>query len=341
MGITISSAQPRLDLLGPILQDGFDKLSFVADQVLPTFLVNKKQGAIPTWLFTDNQILSIKHGRGMPFARVQSQIDTRTFTCIESGVEEPLTKDDFDIVSRDNAEMQLARRLTNIVLRQRELALAQILTGSTNGYSGTTTFSGQTTPAVATWGGGGDAPYTDIANAKQAILKRIGKPANAIVMSYGAYTKLMTSAQIQSQVRNVMGYSGADVDMAVKLELDPNALANVFGVDRVIISRATYNSANEGQAQTFTNIWTDTNCLVFRGFAQDDVLNMDVGLGRMFVYDQANELNMLATGQVDTLKGLIFEMYPDPRVDSDVFRAREYISQTITSLPCGQLITGC
>lgn len=338
MVVPVTTATPRLDLLGPILQDGFDKKSWVADRVLPTFLVDKKAGAIPTWLFTDAQILNIRHGRGMPFARVQSTIDTKNFTCYENGVEEPLTKDDFDIVSRDNAEMQLARRLCNIVLRQRELSLAQVLMGNGGGFSGETTFAGQITTATNAWGTTNADPYGNFADAKAAILQRTGKPANKAVMSYGAYTKLLKTPQIQSQVRAVLGYSGDFAKIAVQLEVDPNMLANVFGLEELIVSWGTYNSANEGQTASYTNVWPDTYCVVFRGFGQDEMLNQDVGLGRMFVYDQANQLNMLSTGQVDTLKGLIFETYPEPRTDSDVFRAREYISQTILALPAGQLI---
>jgi hypothetical protein len=294
-------------------------------------------------MLTDAQILNIKHARGASYARVQSTINTQGYTCSENGIEEVLTPDDYDIISRDNAEIQLSRRLLNIVLRQREMSLAQVLVGSTNGYSGETTFAGQITNATLTWGAGqtNANPYGDVAQAKLAVWQRIGKPATHMVISSGAYTKLIQTPQIQANVRNILGYSGARVDEAIALEISTNMLAQVFGLKKVIVGGGTYNSANEGQTASFANVWLDTYAVVYRGAPDNDALvNQDVCLGRMFVYDQANQLNLLATGQIDTLKGLIYEMYNEPKVNGDTFRAREYISQTILSLGAGQLLKG-
>jgi hypothetical protein len=335
MNVVINtSATPRMDLLGPILQDGFDKKSWVADRVFPVFLVNKMAGAIPTWMLTDAQILQIRHGRGSAFARIQSTVQTVGYTCYENGIEEGLTVQDYDIITRDQAEIQLSRRLSNVVLRQRESTLANALMGAT----GETLFTGQVTIGAATWGTTNADPIGDIATAKSLILQRIGKPANKIVMSYGAYTKLIKTPEIQTAVRAVLGYSGDFAMVAIAMETDPTMLCKVFGVDEVIVSWGTYNTKNEGQTAIYANVWPDTYCLVFRGAPNTSVLNEDVCLGRMFMYDQANQMNLLASGQVDSMKGLIFETYPEPQSNSDVFRAREFISQTITSLAAAQLI---
>jgi hypothetical protein len=334
MVVTNTSATPRLDLLGPILQDGFDKKSWVADRVFPPFLVNKMAGAIPTWMLTDAQILQIRHGRGASFARIQSTVQTVGFTCYENGIEEGLTIQDYDIVTRDQAEIQLSRRLCNVVLRQRESTMANALMGAT----GETLFTGQVTIGAAVWGTTNADPIGDIATAKALILARIGKPANKLVMSYGAYTKLIKTPEIQTAVRNVMAYSGDFAMLALMMEVDPQMLCKVFGVDEVIVSWGTYNTKNEGQTAVYANVWPDTYCLVFRGAPTADILNQDVCLGRMFMYDQANQMNLLASGQVDALKGLIFETYPEAQSNSDIFRAREFISQTITSLAAAQLI---
>jgi len=59
--LNTGTATPRLDLLGPILQEGIPQDVYVSHRVLPTLLVQKKNGAIPSFLLTNDQDLNIKH----------------------------------------------------------------------------------------------------------------------------------------------------------------------------------------------------------------------------------------------------------------------------------------
>ena len=100
--INTGSATPRLDLLGPILQEGMPEEAYVAAKVLPTLIVQKRFGAIPSFLFTDAQTLSIKHAPKTGFAQLQSKLGQANYNCTEAGIEEPLSFEDYEILGRDS-----------------------------------------------------------------------------------------------------------------------------------------------------------------------------------------------------------------------------------------------
>ncbi len=328
--INTGTATPRLDLLGPILLEGFKADAYVAHRVLPPLVVAKKTGAIPSFLFTNDQVLSIKRAPKTGFPRVISQLGEKTFSCQEDGVEEPLSIEDYEIMGRDGAEKAVANRLMHIVLRARDNALSAAWFSA----AGETLFSGQVTTAAATWTNASGDPFSNIADAKEGVLKRTGLPANKLLIGYGAYTSLVKNAKVQTQLRQILGYTDKT---GIKLELDPNLLANVFGVDEVIIGGGVANTAAEGQTASRSFIWPSTYAMVFRGSAGADTAQ-ETSLGRTFTYDAATTLGSLAAGAPDALRSLMLEQYRDEAVTADIFRCRDYVDTKVLVTEAAQLI---
>lgn len=81
--------QARLDLMGPILFEGIQMDDFVAHQILPALGVDKRLGAIPSFLFTNDQILNVKHSPKTAFSRVLSRTSVKSFACNENGLKSP------------------------------------------------------------------------------------------------------------------------------------------------------------------------------------------------------------------------------------------------------------
>jgi hypothetical protein len=67
------------------------------------------------------------------------------------------------------------------------------------------------------------------------------------------YTKLKKSTQIQNQLRGILGYTNAQKGIQVKITTETLALA--LGLDKVLIGKGRYNTADEGQADTMGFIW--------------------------------------------------------------------------------------
>lgn len=85
------------------------------------------------------------------------------------------------------------------------------------------------------WSAAGATPRSDVDTGKQTILTATGFEPNTMVVSYGVYLKLRSSADVRDQFK----YTSAD-------SIDEAMLARYFGVENFHVAKAIYNSANEG-----------------------------------------------------------------------------------------------
>lgn len=314
--------------------------AYVAHRVLPTLIVQKRFGAIPTFLFSDAQALSIKHAPKTGFAQIQSKLGQSNYSCTEAGVEEPLSFEDYEIMGRDYTQEVITRKLVHIVLRARDYALSQALFSA----AGEATFATNLVSPSAAWSGGDSStgkPLDDVLTAKLNIAKQTGAPGNAMLIGYECYLNLCKNAQIRTAVRNNFGFGTAKGAEAVQLEIPLPTLAALFGLEEIIVAPGVVDANGEGAAnKNLSFIWPATYALVFRkAKAANDV--REVSLGRTFVYDLASTFNELTTmNTIDALRALMIEQYPLPQNNTDVLRAREYIDMQILLANAGALIEG-
>src|SRR6185369_4750984 len=224
--INTGTATPRLDLLGPILQEGMPEEAYVTHRVLPTLLVQKRFGAIPSFLFSDAQALSIKHAPKTGFATIQSKLGQNNYSCTEAGVEEPLSFEDYEILGRDYAQEVITRKLVHIVLRARDYALAQTIFSG----AGETTFATNLVTAAHAWSDPLGTPLDDVLDAKRNIALQTGTPGNALLISYDCYINICKNAQIRTAVRNNFGFGMTKGAEAVQVEIPAATLAALFGL---------------------------------------------------------------------------------------------------------------
>lgn len=84
-------------------------------------------------------------------------------------------------------------------------------------------------------------PIQDIEEAKSDILGSTGYEANKLVLGYEVYKTLRNHPDIIDRVK----YTGRDVP-------DTQYLAQLFGLDEVLVAKAVKNTAAEGQAGAFS-----------------------------------------------------------------------------------------
>ena len=88
---------------------------------------------------------------------------------------------------------------------------------------------------------GGSTPIEDIENGKQAILSVTGYLPNVLVLGYAVFRALKNHPEIVDRIK----YTSAEV-------ITEELIAKYFGVDKVLVAQAIYNSAHEGQTGSYS-----------------------------------------------------------------------------------------
>lgn len=96
-------------------------------------------------------------------------------------------------------------------------------------------------------------PFTDISDAQTAVLQNTGMEPNVLVLGYKVYKALKKHPLVIDRIKYTSpAYAG---------KITPQLLAEAFDVDRIVVSKAVYNSAAEGATDVFAFV-TGNNALL-------------------------------------------------------------------------------
>lgn len=338
MALTQGGIVPRMDIAQAVIEEMPDLNAFAAHRVFPIVPVGISTGPIPKVL-RRARVERLYKPRYGQFPMSQLVVDAAgTFNCQESGFDEPLDAKDLEILGgmrgHDSARLIAAMKAVQIELLARDVALATtLMTTSTFG-------SGYNAAGVGTWGGGTDKPINDVSNAVEAARKACGVRPNRLLVSGGAWTKLLQSAQIQNNLRTIMGYTSIE---GIGFQQQTKAVAMALGLGDggdVIVAGAVKDTADEGQTKSLSDVWDSTKALVFYRAEPTDFVSP--GLGRIFLWEQGIQYQNqgIATSSYDPLTGLIVEQVFDNLANIERMRAREYIDMLLLNKEAGYLITG-
>lgn len=84
-------------------------------------------------------------------------------------------------------------------------------------------------------------PFTDIEVGQTTILQNTGRTPNKLVLSWPVYQALRKHPLVIDRIKFTMGGG------ALAVNITPTLLAGAFDVDEVLVAKAVYNSAAEGQ----------------------------------------------------------------------------------------------
>jgi hypothetical protein len=161
-----------------------------------------------------------------------------------------------------------AKRMINAFLSMQmsvceENSLSSVLT------SAATLTRGQALAGANQWNDSTSKVLSVIKTAKDSIAGYVGVGANNVTLSYPVFSALQFHPEIYSVL-------GANYKGAFGL-LNEAAFAAAFGVDRVLVAKAIYNTAKEGQTASLDYLWGKT-CIVSY-IAPSSTSEMDPGLG--------------------------------------------------------------
>lgn len=135
--------------------------------------------------------------------------------------------------------------LKALIKRERLFASTFMKSGVWTNYDFTGVTGSPSTNQVKQWDQANSTPIEDVWNAKSAILQATGFEPNVLTISYPVYKVLVNHAEFVDRVKYGQTW-GAGGTQPAKVALA--AMAQLFEVDRVLVCKAIYNSANEGAA---------------------------------------------------------------------------------------------
>lgn len=138
-----------------------------------------------------------------------------------------------------DAESDAVENIMNRLYVNKEKALADYMADSANITNNTTLSGDDQWDSYAT-----SDPFTNIETARRAIHSSVFKDANVLLMGKNVYDDLKHHPDLLDRVK----YTSRGV-------ITTDMMESLFEVDRVIVAKAGYNTATEGQSDSMSYIW--------------------------------------------------------------------------------------
>jgi hypothetical protein len=238
-----------------------DADAFVAGRIFPIVPVQKQSDVY--WKFSKDDFLRDEakpRADATESAGVGFNLSTGTYTAQVYG----LHKDLGDQVRANsdpglNIEARSTEMLVQKMLIKRDrLFMQKYMTTGLWGTDITGVASGAVagTSAVKWSVGATSDPFSDISGAQTKILQNSGLEANVLVLSYGVYQALRLHPGVIDRIKYTMGAEARNINEQL--------LAAAFDVDEVLVSKAVYNTSQEGVAGSYSFVMGNHALLAHR-----------------------------------------------------------------------------
>jgi hypothetical protein len=267
-------------------------------QVMPIFPVSEQSAAFP--VIPKEALMKLPDTHRAPRGNYPSSdwtYEEGKYSTSENGWEEYIDDTERKLLDRRSpglADFVAVKRATNIILKNQEKRIAAKLFNAVN----------FTAHAVTNeWDDATNAtPVADVSTGKLAFRSQCGVLPDALVIAYSTFENIKQCASVKDLLKYT--YPGIDLN-----NLNAQDLARLFGLARVFVGNAMYDSAGKGVAATITDIWSNEYAaLVKIGQDLQDVVEPCVG--RTFLWTE------------DSPSNPIVEQYRVEGNRSDAFRVR-------------------
>lgn len=219
----------------------FQNEDYIAEILMPSFPVKTQNGKYYRYKANHFRPSDTLRAPGSGANEVDFEMDTKgTFHCDDNALKEfvPVELQE-QADSAIDPLIDATENVTEKIQIGKEQALATVM-ANTSILTNYTTLSGTDQWSDYT----NSDPMDDIKTAKSAVHAAIFREPNVLVLQKQVYDKLLDHPDIVERIK----YSQLGV-------ASPELLARLFGVDKVVIAGAGYNSATEGQDDSMSYIW--------------------------------------------------------------------------------------
>ena len=209
--------------------------AFVAGRAFPTVNVQKQTDKYFTYSQADffrDQVQ--RRADGTESAGTGYSLSTATYNAEVYALHK-----DIGDQTRANADIPLNMDMDATRFLSQQMLLRQEVQWASDAFP--TGVWGTDAPPGTLWDAASSTPIADVETAKNTVLTNTGYVPNTVIMSYKVFSALVDNSDIVDRIK----YTSQE---SVTEEL----LARLFGVDRVLIMAATYNTAAEGATASYS-----------------------------------------------------------------------------------------
>lgn len=291
-----------------------DAEGFIGLKVLPVYESRKSSGTLAV---VDLKSALKEHDtRRAPGANYKSSdftYDFITYATEEHGFEVPIDdREEAEVSDWFDAELEAAEFARAVVMRNHEKRVAAAVFN-------TTTFAPKHVTAV--WSSTSTAvPIDDIARGMLAFRAASGKKPNALILNWKVYSWLRQNEQIHERIVSAGAGESIKTDSISEAQI-----AASLGVSQLIVAGAMKDTANEGLAASFSDIWSDQYAMLAHVAAPGSSFKNRT-LGRTIHW-----------GEDGSQIGCRFESYRDEGKRSDIVRQRHDVDEKVIATELGYL----
>lgn len=276
---------------------------YIADQVFPAVNVTKisdkfyifDKGA---WFRVESRAV---RAPGTRAARMDYTLSTGSYVCVEyafaKGVSDEV-RDNSDDPLRP--EIEAAEFVTDNLLRAKEKRVGDLVSACAN-------WANSVTPSTK-WDDDTSDPLGDVDTARTAILQATGMMPNTMVMGWEVWEDLKNHPDLLDRIK----YTERGV-------LTSDLAAGLFEVNKLLVGRSVYESAEEGETSSMAFIWGKQATLLY--------------------VPESPGLMKPASGYVFRFKAREVSRFREDQERQDVFEARHSVSENITGSDAGYVMS--
>jgi hypothetical protein len=281
---------------------------FIGDKLFPS--IPAPSGESGTYYtFSDSKTYftlpdKMRRAPGAAYGRGVLGIGTSTYQTQEDGWEIPVA----DRIQRNalppyNPRKDAAEAATHVVKLKREQNIISEITNAT-------TFASYTTALGVNdqWDNNNSDPVGLVDDWSETIRGNCGRKPNKMVIPYDVWLKVKEHTDIKARIKTT-------TDTIVTVDL----LKRLFSMDEILISMSMYNSAEEGQTVSLT-----------------DMMSKKVFLGWI---NNSPSLTSPSVGYNIQVHGPQGFSYREPQTNSEIVRSNVNEVQKIVAADCGYLVT--
>jgi hypothetical protein len=249
-------ALPRADLAEAYSELEVDPTLYIADQVAPDFNSKVRGGTYPRRKKASllQLVQTLRAARG-GFNRIDARVGDASFQCETHGLEGVVDDEERALYENDfDAEMAIVQAIHEALAIAREIRVKNALL-NTGVWTGDSLY---TDVSAAPWATGTSDWIVHVIDAVEKV-RQLGHSANALILGAGVIPSLLKSQVTRAQ------FPAAPM---ITVNMLREKLADLAGVQKVLIGRARYDAAGEdptgATAPVLTDIWPTNFAMVAR-----------------------------------------------------------------------------
>lgn len=295
---------PRLDLAEAVHEYRRDAEDFVVLKMLPQ-LGLPRQSATMSVVIRESLLerADVRRAKNGTYNRSDFQVEDRTYTTTERGLEGRLGDDDRRKYVNDfDAEFETARMTEERLLKEQEIRGMELL------FNTTTWFGSDlyTDRSGAPWDAVGSDVIGHVTAAKEKVRRMTGMEPDTLLIGRVTWENIKLNTAILARIVGIV---------ITTQEVLEQSIAGVLGIKRILIGQGVYNSAAEGETLVVTDIWADDYAMVAVTAMGQRLVEPCVG--RTILWDE------------DSPENITVEEYREAQTRSNVFRVRHHVEEKI------------